>query len=221
MSRLFFILRAWWIVDLHQRLSVTADVCGIHSAQGNFPRGDTGALSHSASVSTVLLDWERHKYLMSPPASTALKMQRRVRHKLCSGLRTGLLWTGCDQWCQKQNTRAKLEICANTFIRKKLKRQKNSSVGSAARQGQKNKKQKVHEVETFCTLHIHPYIHTHTYIVDGPTTVYIDIHRYVRPSNFLFVVQLGSKGTLVHEATGLRLCMIACAMKYKPQYPWP
>lgn len=31
-----------------------------------------GTLSYSASVSTALLDWERHKYLMSPPATTAL-----------------------------------------------------------------------------------------------------------------------------------------------------
>lgn len=128
--------QAWWIVDLHQWLSVTADVCRIHSMQDNFPRGDAGALSHSASVSTVLLDWEIHKYLMSPPASTALKIQHCVRHKLCSSLRTSLLGIDCDQQCQKQNTRAMLRICANNsyFTQKPEK-----FMVSAAEQGLKNK----------------------------------------------------------------------------------
>ena len=52
---LFFILRAWWIVDLHQWLSVTADVGEIRSTPGRlFRAGTEGPLSHSASVSTAV-----------------------------------------------------------------------------------------------------------------------------------------------------------------------
>lgn len=47
-----------------------------------FLRGDAGPMSYSASASTASLDWEGYKYLMSPLASTALKMQRRVRQSL-------------------------------------------------------------------------------------------------------------------------------------------
>lgn len=47
-----------------------------------FPRGHSGPTSYSASVSAASLDWEGYKYLMSPPARSALKMQCRVRQSL-------------------------------------------------------------------------------------------------------------------------------------------
>lgn len=46
------------------------------------PRGHSGPTSYSASVSAASLDWEGYKYLMSPPARSALKMQCHVRQSL-------------------------------------------------------------------------------------------------------------------------------------------
>lgn len=199
-SRPVSILMAWWIVDLHQWLPVTADVCSIHSAQDNFPRGDTGALSHSASVSTVLLDWGRHKYLMSPQASTTLKMQHRVRHKVFSSLRSGLLWVGCDQLSQKQNTGVRLKNCANNSY--------NHTPLQSPRLQLRNKKL---PEETFCTLHIY------MWLMD--LDLHIDIDRHVKLSKFSFVVHLLCKDKLGHEETGLRPSMTVCGRGYTYQYP--
>lgn len=108
-------LRRWWTV---WPSSVTYCRCSIHSVQDNLLKGDTGAQSHSASVSTVLLDWQRHKHMTSPPASATLKMQHRVWHRLGSSL--SWLWL-----LQHYNNTRVRNVCRHFTHNKELK-----SVGS-------------------------------------------------------------------------------------------